>query len=281
MTTWTVADICALMERWYPAHTAESWDKVGLIAGGRSRTVRRVYLALDPVRATVEEAIDHGADMMITHHPLLLRGASFLSEDDAKGAILAQAARAHLRIFHAHTNADVAHGGVAHSLANLLELRDQEVLSPSGVDAEGRVIGLGRVGHVTPMSLADYARLVAERLPAGPNGLLVAGPLDMEVRTVAVSGGSGDHFLEAAREAGADAYVSADLRHHPVSEHCDNGTPAVICTSHWASEAPWLPVLADKLRDAAREASIELEVEVSTIVTEPWTQHLPTKGSLL
>ncbi|WP_240623095.1 Nif3-like dinuclear metal center hexameric protein [Schaalia canis] len=270
---WTVADVMALMERWYPASTAESWDKVGLILGDPARIVERIHLAVDPVSAVIDEAVNDGADMLITHHPLYLRGASFLPETDPKGSMVARLIRADIALFNAHTNADVAHDGVAHALADLVGLRDAEPLDHAGFDEDGRPIGLGRIGTVTPMSFGEFADLVASVLPAGPTGLLVGGDEHARIETVAVSGGAGDHFLDTARAKGADVYLTADLRHHPASEHLEGGAPYLLCASHWASEWPWLPRLASKLRTAAQEANVAISVEVSTIVTEPWTSY--------
>ena len=165
-------------------------------------------------------------------------------------------------------------------IADLIGLRDTTPLEPCGTDAEGHEIGLGRVGTVTETTLGAFADHVASVLPAGPSGLFVGGDENATVRRVAVLGGAGDSALEVARAAGVDAYLTADLRHHPASEHLEGGAPALLCGSHWATESPWLPVLARKLREAARAADVELRVEVSTIVTEPWTSHRVTQGEL-
>ena len=84
MTQWTVDTIRMLMNQWYPPSTAHGWDKVGLITGAPQAPVHKVLVALDPTQAVIDEACGWGADMVITHHPLLLRGASFLSEESAK-----------------------------------------------------------------------------------------------------------------------------------------------------------------------------------------------------
>ncbi|WP_075892451.1 Nif3-like dinuclear metal center hexameric protein [Actinomyces provencensis] len=277
-STWSVADVVARMDEWYPPHTAESWDRVGLVLGDPTRRVHRLLLAVDPVAATVGEALDHGADMVITHHPLYLRGTSFLPEDDPKGALVARLIRSGTALLNAHTNADIAWGGVSAALADLVGLRDSRPLEPTGEDAGGHAVGFGRIGGVTPQSLGAFADHVASVLPAGPHGLLVGGDEGATVRVVAVSGGAGDHFLHAARRAGADVFLTADLRHHPASEHLEGGAPALLCASHWATEWPWLPVLARRLRGAARADGVELDVEVSTMVTEPWNTHRPTTG---
>lgn len=283
---WTVGDVMALMETWYPAATAQSWDRVGLIVGDPASPVRSILLALDPTAAIAAQAVAGPSgdgqpyDMVITHHPLLLRGASFLPVNDPKGGVVTTLIRSGIALFNAHTNADVACDGVATALADLLGLRDTVPLEPCGTDAEGHEIGLGRVGTVDETTLGAFADLVASALPAGPSGLLVGGDESARVTRVAVLGGAGDSALEAARAAGVDVYLTADLRHHPASEHLEGGAPALLCGSHWATESPWLPVLARKIRQAARCADVELCVEVSTIVTEPWTSHRVTQGEL-
>ena len=276
----------ALMESWYPAASAQPWDRVGLIVGDPFAPVRSILLALDPTAAITEQAVAGpdgdgvSYDMVITHHPLLLRGASFLPVTDPKGSVVTTLIRSGIALFNAHTNADVACDGVATALADLLGLRDTVPLEPCGTDAEGHEIGLGRVGTVDKTTLGAFADHVASVLPAGPSGLLVGGDESARVTRVAVLGGAGDSALEAARSAGVDVYLTADLRHHPASEHLEGGAPALLCGSHWATESPWLPVLARKIREAARAADVELRVEVSTIVTEPWTSHRVTQGEL-
>ena len=276
----------ALMESWYPAASAQPWDRVGLIVGDPFAPVRSILLALDPTAAITEQAVAGpdgdgvSYDMVITHHPLLLRGASLLPVTDPKGSVVTTLIRSGIALFNAHTNADVACDGVATALADLIGLRDTAPLEPCGTDAERHEIGLGRVGTVDETTLGAFADHVASVLPAGPSGLLVGGDESAQVTRVAVLGGAGDSALEAARAAGVDVYLTADLRHHPASEHLEGGAPELLCGSHWATESPWLPVLARKIRQAARSADVELRVEVSTIVTEPWTSHRVTQGEL-
>ncbi|WP_026460167.1 Nif3-like dinuclear metal center hexameric protein [Schaalia suimastitidis] len=277
---WTLADVIGRIEAWYPRHSAEEWDRVGLILGDPQRHISRILLAVDPVSATVGQCVDGNFDLLLTHHPLYLRGTSFLPENDPKGKMVADLIRANAALYCAHTNADVAHDGVADALARLVGLTECQPLVPHGVDAHGYTIGLGRIGTIATTTLADFANRVAAVLPAGPHGLYVAGDEATPVTRIAVSGGAGDHFLAQARQMGADVFLTADLRHHPASEHIEGGGPALLCASHWATEWPWLPLLADKLRDSAEADNVSLGVEVSTIVTEPWTSHRPTTGGL-
>ncbi len=267
----TAGEIISYMEKHYPPETAESWDRVGFVVGARGASVGKVLLAVDPVPEVVEQAVEGEYDLLITHHPLYLRGTSFVSDDDAKGRMVRDLIQADIGLYSAHTNADVNRGGVADALAQLFGLQGVHPLVPGSEPGTG----LGRIGMVQPQTLREFAQLVADRLPAGPTGVNVGGDLDSMVSVVAVSGGSGDSFLDVAKEEGVDAYVTADLRHHPSSEHLIDNGPALICGSHWATEWPWLPHLAKQLRDVFTDRIV---VDVSTLVTEPWSLHLPTKG---
>lgn len=269
-----IASVLEYMESRYPKGSVEDWDRVGFIVGGRTHEVRKILLAVDPVPEVVAEAIDTGCQLLITHHPLYLRGTSYVSSDDAKGRMVRDLIRADCALFCAHTNADVAVGGVADALGSLVGLEDMAPLVDRGVGS----VGIGRVGKVKRQTLRDFSTKVSSVLPKGPTGLYVGGNLDSEVETVAVSGGAGDSLLGAARQAGADVFLTADLRHHPASEHLMEGPPALLCGSHWATEWPWLPHLATELTQHCGDGT--LEVSISTVCTEPWVEHLPTRGRL-
>ena len=136
--------------------------------------------------------------------------------------------------------------------------------------------GLGRVG-VLPAAepLATFARRVAAALPPTAVGVRAAGDPDRPVRTVAVCGGAGDSLLGAAAAASVDAYVTADLRHHRAGEALEEGGPALLDVTHWASEWPWLPQAADRLRARLAERGTTVETHVSRICTDPWSVHVP------
>jgi putative NIF3 family GTP cyclohydrolase 1 type 2 len=153
--------------------------------------------------------------------------------------------------------------------------------------------GLGRFGALPePTSLRSFAARVAEALPATSAGVRVSGDPDRPVRLVAVCGGAGDDraLLAAVRAAGADAYVTADLRHHPALEAREaggfaspDGGPALVDVAHWASEWPWLGeaarLLAGALGAGGGATGDNLEIRVSALVTDPWSLHLPQKHS--
>jgi len=272
-----VADVVALLERRYPPTWAEQWDRVGLVLGEPSAPVRRVACVVDCVPETVAEALADGADMIVAHHPLLLRGVSSVAPTTYKGRIIHQLIKNDVALYVAHTNADVANPGVSDALAVRLGLIDLRPLHPPapGSPAEGQGRGLGRIGRLPqPMTLAELTRHAARVLPATAWGVRAAGDPDRTVETVAVSGGSGDSFLTDATAAGVDVYLTADLRHHPASEHVAAGGPALLDAAHWATERPWLDDLAAHLRD-----SLGVTTLVSDLDTDPWTVHAASLAS--
>src|SRR4051794_25651136 len=123
-----LAELIAALEEWFDPQTAEPWDAVGLVCGDPDEPVERVLLAVDAVPGTVGEAIEGGAQLLITHHPLLLTGVHGVPADDPKGALVHRLIRAGAAHFVAHTNADVAAPGVNDALAARLGLLDARPL---------------------------------------------------------------------------------------------------------------------------------------------------------
>ncbi|MEV4466116.1 Nif3-like dinuclear metal center hexameric protein [Micromonospora echinofusca] len=267
----TVADVVAELERRYPPAWAEDWDRVGLVLGEPCAPVRRVLCVVDVVPETAAEALDAGVDMIVAHHPLLLRGVSSVAPTTYKGRIVHRLIKSDVALYVAHTNADVAAPGVSDALAarfGLTGLRPLHRPAP-GSPAHGDGRGIGRIGELPePMTLAELTRHAAAVLPATAWGVRAAGDPGRMVRTLAVSGGAGDGFLADATAAGVDAYLTADLRHHPAGEHLAADGPALLDAAHWATERPWLDDLAALLREATG-----VETLVSDLATDPWTVH--------
>ncbi len=276
----TVLDAVNALDRRYPRHWAESWDRVGLVLGDFARPVTRILCAVDCVPETVAQALELRADLLITHHPLLLKPVSSLAPDTYKGRIVHRLIRGDVALYTVHTNADVANPGVSDALARRLGLSDLRPLVPATGTAAGAGRGIGRIGVLPePITLAEFTAVAASRLPATAAGIRAAGELGRIIQTVAVCGGAGDGFLIDSQRAGVDAYLCADLRHHPVSEHLADGGPAVLDVAHWATERPWLDELAAWLR-----GEFEVDVVVSDLVTDPWTVHArsaPEKKEIL
>jgi dinuclear metal center YbgI/SA1388 family protein len=371
----------------YAPSWARDWDAVGLVCGEPGAPVRRVLLAIDPAPSVIEEALTWRADLLITHHPLLLKGVHGVAATSPKGRAVHQLIRAGCALYTAHTNADVAAPGVSDALARVLGLTDLaplsadpgdeidklvtfvpesavekvidaltgagageigeyercawtapgsgtfvfeaggipvsgtagersgveerrvEMIVPRGRRQEAVTVlraahpycqpfidvyelaswsgprGVGRVGTLgTPTSLREFAMLVAEALPGTAQGVRIAGEPTAEVNRVAVCGGSGDSLFDAVRAAGADVYVTADLRHHPVSDVRDRageGPPYLVDVAHWASEWPWLAGVSNRLEGALSDAGTPIEVLVSVRSTDPWIFRVPSPGGMV
>ena len=383
----SLSDVVAVLERMYDPAWARDWDAVGLVCGDPGAPVRRVLLAVDPSPSVVEEAIGWKADLLLTHHPLMLRGVHGVPATAPKGRAVHSLIKADCALYTAHTNADVAAPGVSDALARVLGLTDLVPLTADPADPVDKLVtfvpesavekvidalsaagagelgeyercawttvgtgtfipgsaavpvigvpgereaveerrlemivprvrrhealaalrtahpyqepavdlyelaswsgprGIGRVGTLEKgTTLREFAMLVAEALPATAQGVRVAGEPNAEVHRIAVCGGSGDSLFDAVRAAGADAYVTADLRHHPASEVRDlagEGPPYLVDVAHWASEWPWLAGVANRLEGAMDGLGTPIEVLVSTKCTDPWLFRVPSPGGMV
>lgn len=268
-STTTLATVTRILDGFYPPSTAQSWDAVGLVTGDPTQPVERVLFAVDPTLAVIAEAVDDGYDLLVTHHPLLLRGVKSVATTSGKGRAVTSLIVGDVALYTAHTNADVATPGVNDALAQACGLATVEPL----VQAEGQ--NLGRVGDLEcATTLRAFCEGLASALPASPVGLRVSGDPDATVARVALLGGAGDGEFAAARAAGADVYVTADLRHHPAieaREEDETGKPMfLVDAGHWASEWLWLQHASERLRTAVREEGADIDVAVSRLRTDPW-----------
>lgn len=274
-----LSEVIAALDALWPPASAEDWDAVGTVCGDPDQEVSRVLFAVDPVQEIVDEAVKLDADLLVTHHPLYLRGTTTVAASNFKGRVVHTLIKSDIALHVAHTNADRADPGVSDALAGALDLRVVRPLVPDPADADGRR-GLGRVCELDhPLTVREFAARAAERLPATAQGIRVAGDPEALVRTVAVSGGSGDSLFADVRAAGVDAFLTADLRHHPASEARAHSPLALLDAAHWATEWPWCELAAAQLDEISDRHGWDLRVHVSKTVTDPWNSHSPSPGA--
>ncbi len=266
-----LAEILAVLDQAYPPELAHDWDSVGLVCGDPDERVESVTVAVDATAAVVAGVPPRG--LLLAHHPLLLRGVDTVAADTPKGALIHRLIRDGSALFTAHTNADAASPGVSDALASLLGLTVDAVLDPTSTPG----LGIGRIGTLdTPQRFADFVARVESALPATTWGVRGAGNPNRPVSRVAVCGGSGDSLLGAAAAAGVDAYVTADLRHHPADEHRRRSDVALVDVAHWASEYPWCGQAAGLLRS---HFGGSLAVTVCPLRTDPWNIDPTTEST--
>ena len=237
-----------------PKQMKYDWDNVGLLCGRRDQEVNKILVALDPFMDVCEEARAVGADLIVTHHPLIFRAPRTVTTDDTVGQCILFLAANGISAVNAHTNLDCAPDGVNDVLARTLGLEDVQVLNPMGTDAEGRPWGLLRVGNVEQMPLEDFLNRVKDRLHTPVLRYADGGK---SVCRVAVGGGAcGDAYPEALA-AGCDTLVTADVKYNQFWDAHDLGLN-LIDAGHFYTENPVCTVLAEKLQAQFPEIEVVL-----------------------
>jgi dinuclear metal center YbgI/SA1388 family protein len=259
-----LSELLVTLEKLWPANSAEEWDRVGLGAGSQSQQINKVLLTVDVTAEIVAEAIEGKYDLILAHHPLLLKGVTSVAEETSKGALLSALIKANVALFAAHTNADVQKNGTSAVLGQLLGLTDVEVLVPTMAGQ-----GVGVLGYLPELSLGQLAGKLNSVLPATASGVRVAGEFDRLVSKIALCAGAGDSYLQTSLDSGADVYITSDLRHHPAQEILEQAKAkgidfALIDISHWAAEFAWL----EQARKEVMANISGLEVVVSEIRTD-------------
>lgn len=245
-----VKDIIDEIEKLAPPELAEEWDNVGLMVGDLYQRVSTVFVCLDVTSENVQRAIDCGADMIISHHPLIFSPISNIVEQDISGRILTTLIKNEISVYSAHTNLDNADGGMNDALAdrlNLVQVRrfyDDECIDPSG----NPIDNIGRVGSLdVPMPFEDYIELVNNSLNC--RAIRYAGNPQDIVSTVALCSGSGGDGIYSAYHAGADVYVTSEIKHHQAQLAFELGIN-LIDAGHFETENIICQFITEYLEDA-------------------------------
>lgn len=215
------------------------WDNVGLLAGRPDRTVTRALVALDVTEGVAQEAVETGANLIVSHHPVMncaWHPVQTVRDDDPQGRLLLGLIEAGVGVICMHTNLDAAEGGVNDALAARLGLRDVEKLE--GGD------GILRVGTVAEQTCGTFAAFVKQALDAGSVRFTDSG---RPVRRVAVGGGACGGYFRAAAQAGCDALVTADVKYDQFLDARALGL-MLLDAGHFPTENVVCPVLAEYLR---------------------------------
>lgn len=247
----TVKDILRVVECFAPAYMKESWDNVGLLCGDPTQEVRKVLVALDPFEHVCREAKEIGADLILTHHPLIFQAPKSITTQTSVGRSILCLCRHGISAINAHTNLDCTPGGVNDVLARALELESISVLQPSGVDEDGNSWGLLRMG-VYESDLPTFLSHVKEKLHAPTLRYVDGGKV---VSKVAVGGGSCADGLLDAFEAGCDTFVTADVKYNQFWDAQELGMN-LIDAGHFYTENPVVPILAGKIAEKLPEIEV-------------------------
>lgn len=246
----TVSQVYDYLQTLAPVEGKMSWDNVGLLCGSGNAAVTKILVALDPFEHVCHEAAAWGAELIVTHHPLIFRATNAVTDETSVGRSIMTLCRTGISAVCAHTNLDCAEGGVNDVLAQTLGLTEVSPIPHSGSCAPG----LLRKGCVREQSLEAFLGHVKATL--GCAGLrYVSG--GKPVRHVAVGGGSCADGMLDALDAGCDTLVTADVKYNQFWDARELGIN-LIDAGHFHTENPIVPVLAGRLREAFPDVTVKI-----------------------
>ena len=235
-----VGDITAVLESFAPLRIQESWDNSGLIIGSPEDEVHGVLVGFDCTRALVDEAIEKGCDMVVTHHPLIFKGIRRIDGKDPVGAAIMQAIRGGVAVYAAHTTADKVITGVSGAMARRLRLKNVSIMVPE----EDGTVGLGCIGDF-PEPMTGGQALAYVREAFGLKVIKSSRPLEEPITRVALLGGSGGGEIALAQSKGAQLYITADISYH------NYFTPEgfmIMDVGHFESEVEIVDIFVEEIR---------------------------------
>lgn len=261
--------IIRMLEEMAPQKYAENWDSVGFQVGNEDTAIDKVMVTLEVTAAVVAEAEEKSVDLIIAHHPLIFKPVKSITENNPMGQMLRRLIRADIHVYVAHTNMDIAWGGLNDTLADLLDMERIEVLKPSETqNSEGPTIGLGRIGYLPePLLLKDLASALKDSLHGGL--LRYVGNPERSIRKVALCSGAGADLLGDAHRAGCDVLITGDVKYHEAREAEMLGI-ALIDGGHFETESTAISALADWIREKSDEKGYEISVIESDTLVNPF-----------
>lgn len=248
----TVQQVYEVLDRKAPFSLQMDFDNAGFLVGYGDAPVTRILVALDITMPVIEEASAWGAQLIVSHHPVIFHPVRSLRDNDPTGRKLLALAERKMAAICAHTNLDAVQDGVNDQLAKALGLQRIEQLHQDGVDPSGAPYGIGRVGEVEPCTLAEFSEQVKKALHTG--GVRVADG-GKTVRRVAVGGGSCGSMLSDVLAKGCDTFVTADVKYDAFLDAAAQGVN-LIDAGHFSTEDVVCPMLVQELSAAFPEVEV-------------------------
>ena len=227
----TAGEIAKKIEKTAVPKLAYPWDNSGFLCGDEKKRVKTVYLTLDTNMYTVDEAVRSGADMIISHHPIMMGGIKKIDFNTPSGYVIRKLILNDIALYAAHTTMDCARGGINDELAERLGIIESEIIEKND---ELSGCGLGRIGKLKkPMKLGEFAALVKSALDTP--FVRVSGDTERMIYKAAVGGGACADLIPSSRDMGADVMVTADMKYHVSIDSVESGI-CVIDAGHYPTE---------------------------------------------
>lgn len=251
-----VSDIAKCIEKKFPLHFAMDRDNVGLLVGDCDKEVGKVLVCCDVDEYVAKEAIETGADMIISHHPLMFSAIKRLNEDNPEQRTLRMLIKNDICLYTSHTNLDVGRGGINDYMASMLGADNTEVIEYV-CDYEGEKHGYGRFFELKEeITLEDMLSKCKQAFKL--DGCRYVGELDDKIKTVAINTGGGAGIMDSCFELKADLFITGDIKYNPARDAYERGM-ALIDIAHYDTEK----ITMDFYVEFFRELMPGLQVEKS------------------
>lgn len=246
--------VIELLEKQSPKSYACDWDNVGLLVGREDKEIQKIYIALDATDEAIEEAIANGADMLLTHHPMIFKEVKRVTQEDFIGRRIIRLIQNDMVYYAMHTNFDVM--GMADLAADYLGISDTRVLEITSVSETGEE-GIGRYGSLKKeMTVRECCEEVKQAFSL--ENVKVFGDLERKVKTAAISPGSGRSVISNALQAGVDVLITGDIDHHEGIDAVAQKL-TVIDAGHYGVEHIFIPYMEQYLKREAKELEIAVQ----------------------
>lgn len=256
-----LSELIKIIEAGAPLDLMESWDNSGLAIGDPETIIEKVLIGLDVTKDLITEAQTLGANLILTHHPLLFTRPNSITSVDPQGQKILELIKGNMNVYSAHTNLDKAKGGMNDRIMGQLGFHDFGLLE------EGLKEGIGRIAEIEEITLEGLVRLVSQKLAV--KAIRYCGQPGQTIRRVAVVNGGGADFIMLAKAAGADCIITGDTKYHEVLDAKEAGI-AVIDPGHFATEWSIFKLAMEGFRQTIRQQFGDIEFIYSQSSVDPY-----------
>lgn len=248
-----LSKIINYLEEKFPLNLSEEWDNVGLLVGRRDSKIKRILLSLDVTDKVIDEAIKVGANLIITHHPIIFKSLKVINGDTTLGKKILKLIENKIAVYSMHTNLDSAKSGLNDFLGeNILELKDGKILEK--FELNGREFGIGRIYKLdNPIELKKLSQKVKEKLKLDCINI-VTSDINLNIKKIALISGSGSTYWRKAKKLGADILLTGDIKYHEALDAKEENF-SLMDIGHFESECIFVKHLKDII-----EKKFEIEI---------------------
>lgn len=269
----TVADVTELIEDAVPVSLQESWDNSGLLIGFPEKHVKKVITCLEITEAVADEAVAAGADMIVSHHPLIFSGIRKLSYDSSEDRAVMKLVSNGISVYSCHTPFDKVRGGnndiIAErlGLSSVKNLRGDDVVSPSKMAENRDEADIGRTGRFRkPLTYMQAIELAANQLNMSIRQLRACGNLNTEITSVGICTGAGADMAEMAADAGCQLFITGDVKYHEAQVAAARGI-CLLDAGHYGTEKFFAQAMRELLE---KKLAGKAEVVESAVNIDPF-----------